>query len=547
MPVVKTIDNRVQRDSAPKVRDTVRVSSDTFGIADDLGKAAKSIQDIGVMAAKQYQEEKKKADQVRVEQADNTFSSSVRDYLYNENTGATNRKGENALGVSGETNDFLDKKQKEIEDTLEDDQKAAFKAKVFSTREAALKSASTHESAQNEVFQKNIYGSSITNAREDAINSFNDESIINLSIEKQARSTIDYAKRNGLGEDWVEAELTNSVSKTHDGVITRMLNGGADQQAKAYYEKYGQQITGDEKIKVEKMLKEGSLKGESQRTSDAIVNKTDDLQVALSKARNISDPELRDATIERVKQTFTDRDAARNYNSNQAFERAYIAVESNRNYDAIPADLLNRLDAKDKETLKKIASSSAVETDMKTYNDLMLMASNPKLKQSFLQTSILKYSDKLAKPEMKELIKLQNDLRSGKKEAADSVNVYARQQDLITTTLNSVGLEKSSKSDTKQKQINRFYVQMDTAMKQKEAELGRKPNIQEFQQVLDGLVIQVVTDKGTFYDTKKRSFEVGIEDVPAEERAKISDALKRAGTNPSETNIINLYLKKQNK
>lgn len=545
MPVVKTLDNRVQSDLTPRVRDNTRLPDNAFG--PDYSKALNAAQDIGLMAAKQYQEEKKKADQVRVEQSDNKFSMAMREYMYHPEQGAMNRKGENALGISNDVQDFADKKQKEIEDELEESQIPLFRQKVFSTREAALKSANSHESAEGMAFEKNVYESSIINSREDAVAGFNDESIINLSIGKQARATIDYAKRNGLGQDWVEAELSSSVSKTHDSVITRMLNGGADQQAKAYYEKYGQQITGDEKIKVEKMLKEGTLKGESQRTSDAIVNQTDDLQVALSKARNINDPELRDETVRRVKQTFSDRETARTYNSNQAFEQAYIAVEKNRNYDAIPADILNRLDASDKEKLKKLATSTATETDMKTYNDLMLMANNPKFKQEFLQTSILKYADKLAKPEMKELIKLQNDLRSGKKEAKETVNTYARQQDLITTTLNSIGLDKSSKSDSKQKQINKFYVQMDTAMKQKEAELGRKPNIQEFQQVLDGLVMQVVTDKGIIFDSKKRSFEVGIEDVPKEEQDKITEALKRAGAVPSEANIINLYLRKQNK
>ena len=46
------------------------------------------------------------------------------------------------------------------------------------------------------------------NSIEDAVNGFNDEGIINLSLQKQFEDTVRYAQNKGLGEEWAKAKIS---------------------------------------------------------------------------------------------------------------------------------------------------------------------------------------------------------------------------------------------------------------------------------------------------------------------------------------------------
>jgi hypothetical protein len=72
------------------------------------------------------------------------------------------------------------------------------------------------------------------------------------------------------------------------------------------------------------------------------------------------------------------------------------------------------------------------------------------------------------------------------------------------------------------------------------------------QKIVDGLMIQGITEKGWLWDTKKRKYQLQpgekmlfkIDDVPGTEKAKIEDALRRKGIPVSNEKILELYSRK---
>ena len=419
----------ISKDSnSPKIRDRTRVSAESFGYSEELGKAVGNLGKNVVDAYSEYNKQKKAAEDVRLTNLENQYSAAIRETVHNPNNGLITRKGENAFGISDEGSKYFDKLETDLSKSLGDDLKNKFKEKVFSTRSAALLQLQGHEKNQYDKYQEVVFDMSGQNNIEDAIAGFNDDTIINSTIQKQFKSTLEYAQRNGLGEEWAKEKINNHTSKTHKAVITRMLNGNATGQAKSYYEKYKEQITGEEKIETEKLIKDGSLKGEAQAIADQVTRGTLSMEDALSKVNSINDPDLRDESKRRVKLAFSEVQDAKVFESNKALEEASLFVEQNKTVDAIPAQTWQKLDFKDRQSLYKLEAAykkgENIETDMQVYNDLILMANNPKLKTEFLKTSMLKYQDKLAKPELKELIKLQADTKAGKKEAGQAAKQY---------------------------------------------------------------------------------------------------------------------------
>lgn len=445
MPTIKTINRSVQERNAPSFRSNLKVSGETFAPYSGMANAAQSLGDIGFEKIKEYQNQQKAARDARIQELENNFSAQANAIVHTPQTGLINTKGKNAFGVS----ELAEKEFNKIEESLvkeldDDDLINSFRQKVF-TKKAALKlQLQGHESNQYEKFEEVNYETAMQNSIEDAVNGFNDEGIINLSLQKQFEDTVRYAQNKGLGEEWAKEKINDHTSKTHKAVITRMLNGNATSQAKSYYEKYKEQITGQDKVETEKLIKDGSLKGEAQAIADQVTRGDIGMEDALLKIRGIKDPDLRDEANRRVKLAFNEIQDAKKFESDKALEDASLFVEQNKTVDAIPAQTWQKLDFKDRQTLYKLEAAykkgENIETDMQTYNDLMLMANNPKLKNEFLKTSMLKYADKLAKPEMKELIKLQADMRSGKKEATSKLTEYVTKRDLINTTLRKAGL-----------------------------------------------------------------------------------------------------------
>ena len=67
---------------------------------------------------------------------------------------------------------------------------------------------------------------------------------------------------------------------------------------------------------------------------------------------------------------------------------------------------------------------------------------------------------------------------------------------------------------------------------------------EQIQPELDKLLMQLVTDDGWFYDTKKRAFEIGPSDIPKDVLPQIDQLLKRGNFPINDENRTRLYIEK---
>lgn len=550
MPTVRTIsDNRIQTKVAPTQQIKYNPGLEAFGGGKTVTQLGNQIDSLGATVKKEYDS----ANKFRALDSDRQLSEFQEDYLNNPETGLMQRKGANAFTISKDYEENFAKKIQEIEDSLSnDDQKAEFKALASSRFMDGKKKINAHVSRETEIYVNASTKAYIDNEKNAAIDNAGDEERIGTALARINMALENRSDYQGMPVEQKKQLLLKEQSEVHKGVIERIIYGGKDREAKAYYEKYQDQIDGETKLAIDKSLKEGTLRGESQRTSDYIFSKSQSMSEALEKARDIRDPELRDETIKRIKTRFDEKKEAEKIDSETSYEAAFNLLDKNKTMDAIPVSLMSKLKPSEKMALEKrhkqLVTNENVATDPMVYNDLVTMASSPKTRNEFLKTSMLRYADKLSSTDLKKMIDWQGKMRGDDPVAKSEVSSEARKSDLIKTTLKSVGLDPSSDNKTTNKRINSFYVSMDEAVKAKQAGLGRKLNIQEFQETLDALVTeQVVGEKWLGLSDKTAMAFEALDEIPKADVAQIKAALKNNGIPDTAANVIYYYNKKQNK
>lgn len=277
-----------------------------------LAQVGQAAQQVLSTAIQIEDEARKKGNQLAVLEADQKLSSLETGLLYDRDSGAMNKKGKDAFGLPDQVFESYDKGSDEILNGLaNEDQKDAFRRMIISRRGDIDKQLQRHISREGQKYDSEVTDSYIANERNAALQNFHDTNRVDLAVARQKSAILDHADRNGLPDEWVKLKTQEVQSKTHSGVINRIVDGGEDLQAKAYYEKYKDQLTGEDQQRVEKVLEAGLLRGESQRQSDQIwQTASEDLGTALDKAEKIRDPKLRDETVRRLRQKQANKDAA---------------------------------------------------------------------------------------------------------------------------------------------------------------------------------------------------------------------------------------------
>jgi hypothetical protein len=302
MPTVPTYGTpKVDRAALPGFRVQTGAPGEAFAPAPPLDlRAAQQV--VGDYIA----DNKKKADQLAVTDAESQLADYETTLLYDPKTGLLNRHGKDAFSSSQDFNDNWQQKVSEVSNQLgNDDQKAAFDIASKQRHSDINRVIQHHVSNEIANYDNQTTESAVSNERNTAIASYNDPERIDLAIQRQAKWIAERGRRLGMPDEQIAEEVNKAVSSTHVGVISRMLANEEDLNAKAYYDKHKIEISGADTVNVEKSLEEGSARGESQRQTDQIVKKFLDRSSALEEVSKIKDPRVRDMTEERVNAFFS--------------------------------------------------------------------------------------------------------------------------------------------------------------------------------------------------------------------------------------------------
>lgn len=255
MPTVRPYQQQVRTAALPIARVNTRAPEGAFSGGVDIAPAASVLM-------QQAQREKQRTDQVALLEQD----TAAQELALAQETKATARKGKDALAAPAEALAEYDKGVSEIEGNIASpDQKALFRARAIQHRFALHTSVERHAAAESERYDAQTTDAAIGIRFDTALKNYRDSTAVNGAIAETRAILGDYATRQGWSPERRQEMIAAAVSKTHTGVIDRMLTAGDDLSATSYYATHKADVTGADALKVDKALEVGSTEGAAMR------------------------------------------------------------------------------------------------------------------------------------------------------------------------------------------------------------------------------------------------------------------------------------------
>lgn len=545
----------VKQNAAPNVRVATDAPAEAFGGGSSLAQVSQTATGLGQQAMQIAHEEKQKADDVATTEAYSKTVALRNQLMYDPKNGAMTRKGKDAFGVSDEYGKKFKDATDEINSSLTNDDQRTMYNKIRANEGRDLESSltkHTYQEAQN--YDQETTKASVQTSQQDAIMNYQNPGKIQESLAMQKNLIAANGTRMGLPPEEVQHQQMDAESKTHAGVIERMLANSQDLAASAYYKEVKGNVLGTDAIQLEKALEEGTVRGQSQRGAADIYNKNHDLSSALAQVDKIADPRVQDATRERVKQRFQEKEEAVKLNSDHAFRAAYSAVEKSKNKDDIPPATWAALSPEHKNTITAFLKKDDIITDWPEYYNLKTMASTPELQKKFLSTDLLQYRNKLADADFKNIVDLQDTVRKGGDKSDKLLNGYRTNREIVEGALKPMGI---AKDDPRVDDIHRA---VDQRIIQEKAVTGKTEiPTSEVQRITDDTIVKAHEagssgvfgffrgDKPAFEFGPDAHLEVDVADIPKSEVKKMTAALKARGIPVTDEKLQQLYSSRLNK
>jgi len=332
MPTVPRYNSgQVEERALPNARVATDAPIEAFGGGASQDRLAQATQQSFKIAEKIFQEEKQKADDTMTQKA-YTELGRRRQKLGEE---AFTKKGEGAIGVVDEYVPLFDKDADDIEKNMlkSDSQRALFRRIREQEKRQFTEQLGRHSFVEKERFADETAVAGVQFEQDDAIQNYQEPGRIQQAIGRQM-AFID-SRSQGKPKEFIENMKREAASKTHAGVIERMLSNGQDMQAAEYYKQIKPQMGGMYQSRIEKALEDGSLRGQSQRMSDQIISEYSDLGAAREAVRQIKDPKLRDAVDDRVRSEFSIRSQQETVARGKNFMEAYSILEQTKKANGV--------------------------------------------------------------------------------------------------------------------------------------------------------------------------------------------------------------------
>jgi hypothetical protein len=541
----------VRQEALPVVQRQKQLPLETFGGGQSQEKLSNAV--LGFV-----EKAKQDADQVAVLDADRQISEYETKRLYDPKTGALNKKGKDAFGVSESTMTALEKDASEIEGTLSNNsQKMAFRQRFASRATEVNRTLERHVGAemaeydqvQTKAFKENRLNYALTN--------FQDMDLVEKSIQESQGATLDWAKRNGVSKDAQDMVLLQDSSEISLGVINQMLDNNMYSDARDFFKENKEHFTAKDIAKANDLLKVGTLKGESMAKANEIFGKAKSLTEARSMLKDIKDnPELYDATEDRITNLYAKQKQAKEFDEGNRYDRAFDIAEKAKSVDAIPTALWASLSGEDHIKIRKAMNDpDSVAANSDAYLNAKMMAATPELRKEFLETSPAKLRGQVTPSELKDIMSDWTGLKNKDPATAAKLDGYYTKDQIEKSMLLEAGIDvekiKPGSKDAKLLDQYKSYASRQVAARQRE--LGRELNNEELRGEINMALQEGMTSKGWFGNNKpKRVFQlvgdeeqfvIPIDEIPAPDKLKIVNYLKSRKQPVTDEAIADKYSK----
>jgi len=552
---------KVTQQKLPGTQTSVTVSPEAMG-----GGVAKGISNLGDEASKYYLKQKQDADEAVLIEANRKTSQAYTQIELD----VKNLKGKDALGAF----DYADKKTREFQQEIDksftnDTQRLAYKKWESSYRNSLNRSAMIHADDEH---KKYVLGEldALATSEFNRLELNPDRQDVRDDVTATLGGLYDKkAKLEGIAQTDARYEtgLKDVASTIHKTVINSFLAKGHDRLAKEYFTENKSAMK--DIAALEKELETSSTLGEGMRAGYGVWS-----EMGPKKPTDLLDRAAMETKLEEILKD----------------DPKALKIAKGALHEKISAfrDSVNAFDEHSGQGLEKILSRGGSLAEAKASKDWANLRPDSKLKWAQLfvsgppvQTDVMfEYRLKrmetgsqaerdafknmnLYVPEIrgnynladwKAMTDRQMSMRRGETKIGEGIQTGAQ---IADRSLTAIGIDPTPKeSDSPSSDAVRGVIFRKVFDERISAETSRKGGdltSTEMQQIADALIIEVITQRNTWWlnQTKRlfetapgEAFEVDFDEIPATEVAKITDSLKKNNVPVTNEKIVEIYRRK---
>lgn len=582
MPQVPVYDApQVAPQNVPSVREQVpyRLLQSVSTGPLEQQRAGKALTGVGTDVMQAATAEQIQQNEAAGKEYDANLMGAIQGVLYgtpdDPSTGYLNQKGKNATdGYNGAVEALQGLPQKLASNLSNPAQQQMVGPAAQMRVQAAITQAAQHAAQQNTVYQQTAAQTRIKVAQDGAALSFNgvqDKPSLNFDQDnpnanspyQQYLQTIkseatDQAARMGLQGDVAQAYVTDQLRNAYIGTLSHMIGGngrdatpGQIKQAQAYYADVKDQLTAEQRDKIEPILNAGAAKDQAL---SLFLNGT-----SISKANQMFQNGEITAEVHDMLQQRVEHAVAQNRANASEGDRATIgqvwdiARQGGSMADLPPATLARIKQRGLGEHIDAIFDRSMGRggNDAQMYVDLMRMASDDP--NGFSQQNLALLSGQLSQAHWNHLVDMQTAIN---KQDAKTMEVAKVQQSAVRDTMASIraaGINPSPKPGSSDADTwATFESSLHDALQAAVQDNGGKLTRDDARSITQGLLRdQALSGSGyfgsSFGETHMPVYRMTPEQrqapwsVPDTDRGQIVQSLQRKGMPVTESNIQRVY------
>jgi hypothetical protein len=569
MPTVPSL-NRVnpQRKVSESALPSVRVGTDqpidAFGgggqnVLEAQGKLNSAVVSV-------VEQERSKADQIKLLDASVKSSESLNGIFYNPKTGIfETMKGEGALGSAERFESEYGKSTEEIKKGLNNRQRLEFS-----------KIEAQHLSEGRELANKYTHGEIQKYTNETLLaTKISSKNNIGLKVPSGIRADVDFenlknsisnlGKENGWGKEKVDMETAKEFSDTHRSVVDSFVANGMPTQAKDYRESLRSKspdgtivdgLIGDDKIYTDKLLRTASLDQSSKMKADELLTKyPNNFAKQFEEAGKITEASLSDRVKERITNINSVQERVDRQVTEDRLKKAYRHVSETMTVP--PPNIMVNLTLNEQEGIRSYLSNVAKGvqpvTDWQLFYDLKNKATFADTREEFKNMNLMETARlRLDDVRFHELVDLQENMRTNNMEEANKyIEFYSPIQKKVNTILDTVGIGKDSKD------VPEFRRAVDDKIALETKRSGKSYlSDDEVQKIVDKTFMDnVEITKGKIWGKNYRFVFGGkvqeesatmpsIDGIPPDFQQNMIDAYARVGRTATQEQILRAWNKK---
>ncbi len=542
MARVPTVDEpRQQLNALPGNRQQIATPDGAFGATQgrQLQQVGQSLDRVADIAMK-FQEEADKAAVLdfnsKAEIIEQDLTAGKAGYTRATPTGVFGADADKTVPFTDRFDTQYQQKLKELRDGLTSPRQQAQADALIARRAAAFRGrVQAYEGKLIDDYNVEIGTTAIKVGQDAVFGAYNDPVKIEQALAGIVAGVQQVGVGKRLGKEALQVAALEAQSKALAGAVDRALDDGRHDLATNLLLQYGNRMTEVDKKALVKPVAEAARVSRAQEIGDQMVVQYADEAEAVAAVRKAHGGADEEFFVKAVQQRFAEKAEAMKVAQDKMADDAWSYVARGQRP---PQSIFRRLDGKSQYAInnaleaKARGRENAVKTDWNRYVELRDQIL--KDQAGFSGRDLRKEFPYLANSELEGLRDLRDKLAKGGDKATEVVSMEQQ----VTASINTLQLGQNAE---KKGQFQSTAYREITAEAKR---LGREPNFDERQKILDRLMLK----EDALWGGKRYYQVTGTEDaagfevrIPDSERANIVAALKRANRPVTDAEVMRLF------